>query len=84
MCSTQLLNQMSGAFEQVVQHCRKGKKILKACRKCVESNLNWFKVSFNIDSTFSLFSKMLNGIETVCPTSVQLLLDECRANVKTV
>ena len=55
MRSTQLLNQMSGAFEQVVQHCWKR----------VESNLNWFKLLFNFDRTFSLFLKMLNGVETV-------------------
>ena len=55
MRSTQLLNQMSGAFEQVVQHCWKR----------VESNLNWFKLLFNFERTFSLFLKMLNGVETV-------------------
>ena len=75
-----LLNQVSGAFEQVVQHCSKCKNMWKARWKCVESNFNWFKLSFNIASTFLLFLKTLNGIETVwtlrssnlCPTSVQL------------
>ena len=92
MRSTQLLNQMSGAFEQVVQHCWKRKKMSKACWKRVESNLNWFKFSFNVDSTFSFFLKMLYGVEIVwtprssniCPTSVQLLLNECWSNVEIV
>ena len=53
-----LLNQMFGAFDQVVQHCWKRKK----CWKLVESSLNRFKISFNIDSTFPMFSKMLNGL----------------------
>ena len=48
---------MFGAFEQVVQRCWKRKK----CWKLVESSLNRFKLSFKIDSTFPLFSKMLNG-----------------------
>ena len=39
--------------------------MLKVCWKCVESKLNWFKLLFNIDSTFSLFLTMLNGVETV-------------------
>ena len=84
MSSTKLLIQMSGAFEQVIQHCCKRKK----CWKLVESNLNWFQITFNIDSTYSLFLKMLNGVETVCtlcpsnicPTSVH----QCWANVETV
>ena len=50
-----LLNQMLGAFEQVIQHCWRR----------VESNLNPFKLSFNIHKTFHLFSKMLNGVEAV-------------------
>ena len=83
---------MSGAFEQVVQHCWKRKKMSKACWKYVESNLNWFQLSFNIASIFPLFLKMLNGDETVwtlrssniCPTSVHLLLKECWANVETL
>ena len=87
MRSTQLLNQMLGTFEQVVQHCWKCKKVLKACWKCVESNLNWFKLPFNVDSTFNLFLKMSNGVETVWtvhssnirPTSLRLLLNECWA-----
>ena len=39
--------------------------MLKACWKRVESNLNWFKLSCNIDSTFLLFLKILNGVEAV-------------------
>ena len=39
--------------------------MLKGCWKRVESSLNGFKLSFNIDSTFPLFSKMLNGAEAV-------------------
>ena len=68
-------------------------KMLKARWKCVESNLNWFKLSFNVTSTFLLFLKTLNDVETVwtllgssnlCPTSVQLLLNESWVNVETV
>ena len=40
-------------------------KNVEACQACVESSLNWFKLSFKIDSTFPLFSKMLNGVEAV-------------------
>ena len=54
-----LLNQMFCAFEQVVQHCWKHKKMLKACWKRVESRLNRFKFSFNIDSTFPLSSRVV-------------------------
>ena len=65
---------------------------VKKCWKLVESNLNWYKLSFNIDSAFSFFLKMLNCVEAawtlrssnICPTSFQLLLDECWANVETV
>ena len=39
---------MLGAIEQVVQHCWKRIKMFQACWKCV----TWFKLSFNIDSTF--------------------------------
>ena len=39
--------------------------LLKACWKRVESNLNWFQLSFNIDSTFPLLLQMMNGVETV-------------------
>ena len=61
-----LLSQMLGAFKQVVQHCwKRKKKLLKACWKRVESNLNRFKLSFNIHTTFPLLSKMLNGVEAV-------------------
>ena len=56
---------MSAAFQQAVQHCWRCKKVLKACWKRVESNLNWLKLSLNIASTFLLFSKMLNGVEAV-------------------
>ena len=49
--------------------------MLRACWKRVESSLNWFKLSFNIDSTFPLFSKMLNGVqksfEHFCSTIVE-------------
>ena len=34
---------------------------VKKCWKLVESSLNRFKLSFNIDSTCPLFPKMLNG-----------------------
>ena len=92
MRSTQLLNQMSGGggcLNRSFNIVETKKKMLKACWKCVESNLNWFKLSFNIDSTFSLFLKMLSGVWTlrsssICPTSVQFLLNECWVNVETV
>ena len=45
----------------VVEHCSN----CDICWKRVESNLNRFKLSFNIDSTFPLLSKMLNGFEAV-------------------
>ena len=79
-----LLNQMFGVFEQVFQHCWKRKKMLKACWKHVESSLNRFKVSFNIDSIFPLFSKMLNGpfrwfqhLLNIRPTFVERMLVKC-------
>ena len=69
--------------------------MLKACRERVESNLNWFELSFNIDSTFPLLPKMLNGVEAVSTlrsTFIQYLpktrstfeLNECYSNVETV
>ena len=81
MRSTQFLRQMSGAFEQVVQNCWKRKKKLKACWKCVESNLNWLKLHLILLQHFVCFWKCWMALfETVwtlrssniCPTSVQL------------
>ena len=46
----------------------------KACWKRVESSLYRFKLSLNVDSTFPLFSKMLNSVEarwTLCSTIVE-------------
>ena len=37
----------------------------KKCCKRFEPNLNRFKLSFNVHTTFPLFSKMLNGVEAV-------------------
>ena len=58
MRPTQLLNQMSVAFEPVVQHCWRHKKMSEVCWNCDESNLNWFKLSFSAASTVPLFLKM--------------------------
>ena len=83
-CVQHFLNQMSGAFELVVQHCWKCKNRWKL----VESNLNWFKLSFNIHTTFPLLSIMLNGVESrlntpcnICPTFAQHPFNFCRTNV---
>ena len=75
-----LSNQMSGAFEQLVQHCWK----YKQCWKLVEANLNCFKLSFNIDSTFPLLSQMLSGVEavwTLRSTFAQHPFNVCWTNV---
>ena len=50
---------------------------LKSYWKRVESNLNLFKLTFNIDSSFPLLSKMLNGVETLSSTFVQQLPNIC-------
>ena len=65
--------------------------MLKACWKRVESNLKWLKLSFNINSTFPLLSKMLDRVEAVwtlrstfvqdfpsiCSTFVERMLVKC-------
>ena len=62
----------------------KTKKLLKACWKRVESSLNWFKLSFNIDPIFPLFLKMLNGLfrrfqhlPNICSTFVEQMFVKC-------
>ena len=78
MRSTQL-------FEQVVQHCWKRKKFLKACQRCAESHLNWFKLSFNIDSHFLCSWKCWMALKpfdhTVHPTFVQHPFNVCWTDV---
>ena len=74
-----LLNQMSEAFEQVIQHCWKCKK----CWKLVENVLNQIQIGFNFHSTSIQPFFFLENVEwcwsrlntpfNICPTSAQHL-----------
>ena len=55
-------NEMLDLFEQV---CESDEKKSKACQMEVESSLNRIKLLPDFHTTFPLFSKMLDHMETV-------------------
>ena len=76
LCWTKCRGHLNGLFNIV--------ESIKISCKLVEPNLNWFKLSFNIHTTFPFFSKMLNGVEavwTLYSTFAQYPLNFCWTNV---